>query len=263
MTTSTTTNTTTNDFTNNAEFWLAYDAAFEVFKEAGFTDNSDDVAVDALAAAGAAAKAYATWEDVADTVDAAWTAAALSAKCRVNPKTAAKEYQAAVAAEKVAADDRAAAVNALYAVSGMFDDPETYLAFRLAAAAANRASKKTRAAKAAVDAMKRTIETITLETAEGRTFKTSLVGLEIFGWNFDAQYIAYFKTLHGPSSFPCGQGMADAAANFEFSSVLIRCEGGHFLYSIDRGPYLTSGDDDQVLKDLNLLARLGDLREIN
>jgi hypothetical protein len=238
--------TTTNEFTNNAEFWLAYDAAFQVFKEAGFTDNSDDVAVDALAAAGAAAKAYATWEDVADTVDAAWTAAALAAKSRVNPKTAAKEYKAAVAAEKTSAAAVAVATDRFYGACPP-DKQNCYTTYKVAAASAAKARIKVVAAKIAVDTQRKG-ETLTLDSADGRTFVTSLIGLEILGWCFDG--------------FPHGQDMADAAYKFRNSEVSIRCQEGEFSYSIDGGDYQPSGDDTATLGDLNLLSKLGDLTEV-
>ena len=255
-----TTSTNTTDFAANAEYWKAYDAAFDVFKSAGFTDNSDDVAVDALAAAGAAAIEFSTWEDAADTVDAAWTAAALSAKSMVNPKTAAKEYKAAVKAEKIAAAALAIATDRFYCAHA-HDKQAAYTTYKVAAACAAKARIKVVAAKIAVDTQRKG-ETLTLETAEGRTFVTSLIGLEILGWNFDEHYIAHYKTLYGPHAFPCGQGMADAAARFENSDVCIQCQEGEFSYSIDRGDYQPSGDDTATLADLNLLLRLGDLTEV-
>jgi hypothetical protein len=254
----TTTTTTTTDFTKNVEYWLAYDAALATFKKEGFTDLSDDVAVDALVAAGAAAIAYATWEDVADTVDAAWAAATLAAKNMITHQIASSEYNNAVAAEKEADAARTAAVNALYAQN---HDAASTVSFRQAAAAANRARQKTTAAKVAVDARKPTVEVLTLESSEGRTFRTSLVGLEIFGWCFNEHYISQFRKVNGLGEFPTDQEMADTAAEFEYCTVYIRCEGGQFRCSIDNEKYLTCGSQD-VLSDLNLLARLGDLREM-
>jgi hypothetical protein len=262
MTTSTTTNTTTtNNHTNSthfAEYWKAYDAAFGVFKSAGFTDNSDDVAVDALVAAGASILKLSTVS--ADNVEAAWTAAAKAAKCRVNPKTAAKEYRAAVKAEKVAAAALAVATDRFYGAYTQ-DKQDCYTTYKVAAACAASARLKVVAAKVAVDTQRKG-ETLTRKSAEGRTFRTSLIGLEILGWNFDAQYIAHFKTLYGPHAFPCGQGMADAAARFENSDVCIRCQEGEFSYAIDGGEYQPSGDDTATLGDLNLLLRLEDLTEV-
>jgi hypothetical protein len=259
MTTNNDTNTT--DFTANAEYWIAYDAAFAVFKSAGFTDKGDDVAVDALAAAGAAVMAYSTWEEAADTVEAAWTAATKDAAARINPKTAAKEYRAAIKAEKIASAALVLATDRFYSAHAR-DKQDAYTTYKEAAGVANRARIKVVAAKVAVDTQKAAPTALTMESAEGLTFITSLIGLEILGWNFDEHYIARYKTLYGPHAFPCGQGMADMASRFENSDVSIRCQDGEFLYSIDLGDYQPSGDDANTLSDINLLSRLGDLREM-
>jgi hypothetical protein len=117
------------------------------------------------------------------------------------------------------------------------------------------------AAKIAVDTQRKG-ETLTLDSADGRTFVTSLIGLEILGWCFDEMYISDFRKVHGFDGFPHGQDMADAAYKFRNSEVSIRCQEGEFSYSIDGGDYQPSGDDTATLGDLNLLLRLGDLTEV-